>query len=618
MFRTILKSVKTILGYEALEDLLKTSDLINFEKFHSYIKQLFFSSLFKIIVQVFIQDNETQGYEKLNQFIFREIYFLGMAFEYGDPDILQKLIATKGFDNWSKSLLDKDIFLAFELFSSKRFLTGLEQIQRSQLVNIITTVNKQTKPTSYWAKFIEGIPFYVINPIKWVLEIFREDENVLKNLLFHEDKNGTLIRRMLFSDNQRFLMNSEERRENKIEVDKILSCLSPEMQEEFSRYCSKHADQLIIENLEKLGKIDFYKRIDFLLFYLDIGSQDQLSKFVHVITTTRFLFGHDSIENFNLTPNDSMERLMTRMSIKLGENAVKDLILQDNGSGLLTLRPVFNEYWWKIEEWFVHLSKEMQNEIRHHILTTSKSVVNRIGWDYWVTHYLRIPEGLPDVINSNNVLDGFNLLVTYFLLNELNSEQLQNVIDRITTVKNFNKTTQYSVWRDYIDQVCQSGDNQLLISEKSIKNFMKSIATNLGESACEKLTQHKNDPNFDDVIVQRTVLSGNIRIFEALISQFDDEKQQEIRQNPLCRLSVVEKVWNTNGPENLIRFYLLINDGDPQEGQKTAKIVTGFNILIQYFLEELNQDQMNQWIQLILSVNTFDIPNNCGIYGTTI
>jgi hypothetical protein len=403
MFKVILEGVNQALGQDNLFVLLKSSDTERDRSVPKYDKVLI-----KMISKFLIQNGSENGYEGLNNLILhRDPYVYSKADIYNtleevEDETLQGMLTVKGMENWTQRFLDFDISLGYR-FLSIHLLARFTRNQRSQFVDAITSPHTPITSSypvkiSYWAKWFVGDEyihdFMDLDCLEKLLKIIAENQDNettdIQKLLFSDSGNN--ITRALLCRNRKivFVMFNHLSEMEKLQITKDIKRNGPEIIDEMSHYLRTSENAIRREQI-------FRYWVNILPFYKDgdEGNQ-QFEKLVKTLLLLRteklrrswyvgmvkiiledelqYSFWSRYLDSYDDRDGNKIEmvgQFLDCVSEKLGNEAVKKVVLHQDCMGIVLLGAEFQENKELVNVMLTHLSDQYRDCVYLLISTNS-------------------------------------------------------------------------------------------------------------------------------------------------------------------------------------------------------------------------------------------------------
>jgi hypothetical protein len=272
-------------------------------------------------------------------------------------------------------------------------------------VDVVTSLHKKINPCSWrslkerrlethsvWSSIFQHC--HKEKKTNEILKLVSEKSDIL---------GGDAVKRMLLHeiDNVPLLIKAVEWGED---IDARLKILPDEIKQEIQQFLKQNAPALFDQAFHKPQ--DFFKTFDFkdywqyyskrlntLIFFLNYSNENQLEKFVHNITLSPFktfipteflaefvevqkeqtfsiwgeLLTHNCDKNIENENVKEMDEFMKCISEKFGSNAVKELVLHNDGEMQVIFYPAFRREKQLLETMLKYLSAEDREEIQNQV-----------------------------------------------------------------------------------------------------------------------------------------------------------------------------------------------------------------------------------------------------------
>jgi hypothetical protein len=300
----------------------------------------------------------------------------------------------------------------------RHYLNYGSEFHLKEFVNIVTSLrNIGEERKSVWSNV-----FQCCYEEKWINEILKlvsEKVDILgreavKTMLLHQiDEMPSLFTAVLWG----------------WDIDALMEILPFEIKEEIQQFMKINAPELIDRVFKDPTYFHFYRLLNYrstlntLTYLLDNSNDNQLQQFVHFLTPATFVFPSLEITQININGSREssmpprkrffsiwaellskhcedhetddiakMDLFMKRFSEKLGPNAVKELVLHDNGK-----RPVIFDRALRGEEKLLetmlkYLSAEDRKEVKHQVDKFLEERFKIAGDGDWINKYYLHPE----------------------------------------------------------------------------------------------------------------------------------------------------------------------------------------------------------------------------------
>ncbi len=376
--------------------------------------------------------------------------------------------------------------------------------------------------SSIWGHFIQenDNDDNVDNFLKCVSE--RLGENFVKNLAIHDDGRGAVIFR------------AELRGKSQM-VESMLSHLSKEGRNEIDQFTASFGSKLIEDYFFSSTPtywtmLDNYSGINILMFFVSFGNSTQLAEFVKVLTSVTEINGKErSIWNhlpelclkeqemlrfknsnspfiYVSKKTDDLHILFECVSNQLGENVLKELVLNDNGIVIIRLALLCERSSFITEDFLDHFSEENQIEVGKHLAE-------------------HLPQTLKNALIDLGPLHKLRLLNILHLVDYTSGSQLLQFIDVITSVHNL-LGKNCSIFRNFFNH-----DRNYYVPHRlcKINRFMKCVSEKLkmiDENAWKRLVYHDEG---DGPVILRVAEKGE-KLIENVIAHLKEEDKEEVER----------------------------------------------------------------------------------------
>ena len=595
-FRLILKSVKEILGRDALTDLLKSNVPSNlFNSMLCYCSYYNDKMLFEILLNIIAEDIDNEDYyENLNNLFLHNFEFCRSLINV-EVETFQGMLSAKGTKDWTKRLFGTvDLHVGFDLVSNYLIC----KFKQNHLSDFVDVISSTVDGRSYWADFIRK---YYTGHNVFSKNFFTLIDNLLKGV--SSNLGEIAVKKLVLHEvDESIAIVIAAWRGGEKQVNSMLSYLSPESQSEVRRIFAESAVSLIWDTFfssvsenkdpiwKKLRKMDL---VNVLLFYLNHGSKDQLSKFVKEITRARnygkekrnvlsqtfYYEGNAILCNFNEEKINNLNEFCGCLLVKLGEVALKDVVLHDDGNQYYNL--VLASRWLLDRKRipppiYTSLSKETRDDILHGLFTNRSALINLLGsmddknLTEWTKHLL----GIDSWGMATNLMDGFYVLSVYWI-NQMKEVQVQNLIKFIVSVK-CSASARSSIWSDFIDKACACADSvkfsKNLYALRKFLDVSKKVGVNINDLMLHNVGNGE--------VLSRVLTSGNVQIYGMMLTRLNQRDQQLVSVDKLFTTSgIIEKMLKNKGSQFWIRYYLGMKEPSNADD--------GFQVFLNYFKEAM-------------------------------
>ena len=376
----------------------------------------------------------------------------------------------------------------------------------------------------------------------------------------------------------------------------------------FREYYKKQIDPDIIRGmLKSMGNdlVDWIEnffnlevRNQFLMtrrhFLLDAFNNEQRQHFIdNIITFSNKISWRVSWLSLEL---ESPLKLFKWIADVLGENVLKYILLRNDNSCLTIVHFLFSNRGVNIA--YNALTCFTDESLKRHV----RDVLEKEG-----------PRVIKEKLfsqqqNEGNFIYGkwgFQLLeLLLFYLKNSTIEQLETFVQDITAIIRKTNTEQLSIYGYAFYELCDT-PGILRTDNTTAGEFMKLLSDKLGNDAVEQVVLHKDDEG--NAIIARNYFKYK-RIVRSMYGHLPKNKRDDIRHKLLTNVSDTGQIENwmkkeiTYDEMNSTEWaldYLGIDD----RGVATD-LPDGFNVLSLYFVEQLDDYQLRQFVEFIVSVKT--------------
>ncbi len=492
MFELLLRSVKEYLGKSYLLDLLEPHTNILVQACND-------ANLFKILAEIL---GEVGAFKELNDLILKNGHNNVRNLRYVEIETFEGMLTVSGCRDWLKRLFETDLVEGFVIIS--HHFENLDESLISQIVKTIMFASDGQK--SYWAHWLlqefnsqrrpDSIGCYK-KLTAWIFKNLGEKE--INNLLT-QDCCKPIIRVLLLcpDDNPANAVLDQLSNKNRKEVGmQIIKKLSSVMRDTF------------------IEKKSFLLLKNVLQLIVDYANNHQLSKLVNTMTYEHdfngsklniwgtFLTQFYSVEN-NI---DRIDQFFRCVSEKLGENILKNLILDDSGKAITRALLRYDDSLVKVT--LAYLSKEAQDEVGKCVVENAPQIMEDIFVD-------PTPHS-PDLRWLN---------ISQLIVNYADVPLLSKFIQVITVVhKQRKKFRLVSMWGDCFKNF--TFYRHLYNMEEKMNEFLKCVSEKLGESIAKDLVLHKDRRTNCFPAIVNAVWEGGENVVIAMVAYLKGEVEEE-------------------------------------------------------------------------------------------
>ncbi|KAK4011357.1 hypothetical protein OUZ56_020473 [Daphnia magna] len=568
MFHLILKVVKKELGHEYLLDLLVATGAMTFSSapiFNSCWSEKVFNAMAKIIVD----RDGTVDYKCLNDLIFNGKQLARNALHYVDAEHLQGLLSVEGADTFTKRVFDASDLKSRGFHQLSKMLKNFNQTQLLDFVKMIT-LKGHTKivKTLLFTAFTVCLsdPTYRDTFIQPFLRNYTDD-----NLVFTENDDGTttvhaeravprnsfwgtFLRSTITS-----LVDTFITRDDVYCILECLTCVSDKLGGDDAQELLLHKDdwgyvviylhqetvKLMLkrlpensqeevkqkwkENVPPMTKDSFFsfnsmKKLDslkmanhcsdVLQFYLDFGSEVQLSECVDILTSVRLIDGQQRsvwsyiFEHCEVTKTNE---LLKSVLETFGREAVKKLLLHEMDQFPLILKAL--SWGEDIDGRLETLPQEIQNDIQQVVERKAAQLIDEV-----FLHHKTYFEG-----PRERYYKRLNILI--FVLKYSDAQQLEQFVEKITTLQvSVHTEKTLSIWAEIL---FRPRDGKTTNNVETMNMFLKCVSKRLGTNAVKELVLHKID---DKPVIYYPAVRGDERMVEAMLAHLDAKNRKKIQR----------------------------------------------------------------------------------------
>ena len=501
MIQLVSKSVKLFLGRGYFIDLLKSQN--NNVCRNANLLTIIAETLgeYDFLISLLVKD-------KNNSEIVRNI----------EENILLEMLKVKGRDDFVDWLLTANLADGFE-----RIAQLFEKIEIDQLSKIVGTIISTNKGKSYWVKWLNqefvvdaiGLSSKKLNCfqtcVTWISKYL--SENTLKNVLIQDNCKATI--RVLF-------LCCEEN-----PVNFALTCLSTDKQKEvgiriINNLWPVMRDLFINPPLSPEEDELFVYWMNILQLVLDYANKRQLSKFVntilqkHDLNDTKcniwsvFFDSGEFIENMV----DKVSKFFKSVTDKLGEDALKDLLLDD---GAKTITQAVWYYEGLTEVALAHLSDEKKSEIAKCIIENANVNVPQLIANMSVNDNPDFyPTGICGVPFNDEKPNFFRWLnISQLVIDFGDVRQLSNAVQYLVRKQDEG----HSIWED-----CLVHNYFPDKFAEKLSAFLQGVSEKLGNDVVKDLLLYKRW----NVSIICWVKIFNEVLYNFFLSHLNDENRQQV------------------------------------------------------------------------------------------
>ena len=252
-------------------------------------------------------------------------------------------------------------------------------------------------------------------------------------------------------------------------------------------------------------------------FIVDHANRDQLQNVVNTISTmhdtgdykcsiwSNFLCDAEHYTNFN----EKIDTFLRFVTVTLGENSVKELLLHDGGKATTCASLRYDEN--IVNTMMANLSYQYRREVGKAVIDNVPRIIDT-----------QIFETLPHWMNI------LQLLVDY-----ADNDQLSKLVDAILKINVPRRNNEYarSIWGLYLDNYnsCTTPTPVRNALEK-IDTFLKLVWEKLGESRVEDLVLHDDGQG---IVIRSAARKNHNDLVDTMLTNLNDKVRAEIHRGNL-------------------------------------------------------------------------------------
>ncbi|XP_045028703.1 uncharacterized protein LOC116929670 [Daphnia magna] len=279
-----------------------------------------------------------------------------------------------------------------------------------------------------------------------------------------------------------------------------------------------------MKKLDSLKMAKYYS--DVLQFYLDYGSEVQLSECVDILTSVRLIDGQQRsvwsyiFEHCEVTKTNE---LLKSVLETFGREAVKKLLLHEMDQFPLILKaPSWGE---DIDGRLETLPQEIRNDIQQVVEQKAAQLIDEVFLHHKT--YFEVPR---EQFPREKYKKRLNILV--FVLKYSNAQQLEQFVENIMTLQVSAGIAgiwpivqpTLSIWAEILIHPC---DETTTNNVATMNIILECVSQRLGTNAVKELVLHKID---DKPVIYYPAVRGEERMVEAMLAHLDAKNRKKIQR----------------------------------------------------------------------------------------
>jgi hypothetical protein len=531
MVRMILKSVKETLGQDYLIALMKAQipeEELGYSCCSNMLSECDNKILFDTVVEVIV-DNETKGYEHLNDLLFFKNRKLPQL-QHIESRIFQRMLPVNRL--WIKQLFDIDLKEGFDLM----FCYLLEKLTVEQRFQIFHTIISDVNfgGQSYWDQWFDEV---IIKHGDFRVDNGHRLKKIFKGISANLGQSA--IQELLRRNNYELIKRALLLCKCEYNVHSMLTFTSNPSKDEIIKHLLDTMPHLIHEITETsdgkpIKRSSIHNIINFAFDYVD---HFNLSNLVDLISNT--YINADSPERKRSIWTDYLDITRNEMTVEkisekidkflkcvwnqLGQNAVEKLVVEHEGGQVITQamtcrilsRAPADKNLDPLKALFRYLSKEKREEIELKLVKEAPATIKH----------------LIDTNPNKAEIYWRNILHMQCVVKYADSVLLLELIEIIRqSYKEYaDSETETSIWRSYL----MNSDYDQDLSNQNIDNFLQFVSKKLTDkSKVKELVLHNCDYyGVSFSAIGRAASQRKKSLVEVMLAHLTEEDRDEIRRD---------------------------------------------------------------------------------------